>query len=161
MHMHPLTFSYKKNNKIVYYFLKNDFYCLPFYCCDAIEVLRDYKPSTGNGIPRKCLRVLGASCLGQGLGGSAPSCSQACPVLVEPGAFRSSSWQDTGGIWQRPPAAARKTSRCRSFLLLSAFSSCLGCVGLHAFPNAPPRVSPLSGSKQPSEISRKGTVFPI
>ena len=31
----------------------------------------------------------------------------------------SSSRQDARGIWQRPPAAARKTSRCYSILLLS------------------------------------------
>lgn len=81
---------------------------MPFYCCDAVEVPQDYKHSTGSGIPRKCLRVLRASCLGQGLGGSAPSCSHACPVLVEPGAFRSSPWQDTRGYLAKAPCSCQK-----------------------------------------------------
>lgn len=91
-----------------------------FYCCVAVEVPQDCKPSTGSGSPRKCLRVLGASCLGQGLGGSAPSCSQACPVLargagnIQEQLLARHLRGGEGGIWQRPPAAARKTSRCHA-----------------------------------------------
>lgn len=159
--MHPLAFSYKKNNKIVYYLKKIFFYCLPVYCCDAIEVPQDYKASTGSGIPRKCPRVLRASCLGQGLGGSTPSCSHACPVLVEPGAFRSSSWQDTQGYLAKAPCSCQKALKMPQLPVVVRAQLLFGLCGAPCFSSALPRVSPLSGSKQPSEISRKGTVFPI
>lgn len=54
------------------------------------------------------------------------------------------------------PAAARRTSRCHNFLFLSGTHSCFELC------RAPPMcLSPLSCSKQPLEVARGGTVFPI
>lgn len=74
----------------------------------------------GSGIPRKPRCVLRASCLGQVPGGSAPSCSHACSCASEaPGCSGAAPGRMLSVIWQRPPAAARKNSRCYGFLLLS------------------------------------------
>lgn len=53
-------------------------------------------------------------------GGSAPSCSHACSCASEaPGCSGAAPGRMLSVIWQRPPAAARKNSRCYGFLLLS------------------------------------------
>lgn len=100
--------------------------CLP--CREAAEAQRlccwgqDYKCSAGHGTPRKALCVLGASCFGQVLRGSAPSRSRACSCASEaqaPECLGAAPGRVLGDIWQRPSAPARKTSRCCGFLLLS------------------------------------------
>ena len=74
----------------------------------------------GSGIPRKAPCVLRASCLGQVLGGSAPSCSHTCSCASEAKRSGAAPGRMLLDTWQRPPAAARKTSGCYSYLLSGA-----------------------------------------
>lgn len=99
--------------------------CLP--CCETIEA-HNYRCCTGRGVPRKplCAQSIlfrtGAwrkcallqPCVF--LCYKAPECSGAAPGRV------------LRNIWQRPPAAVRKISRCCSFLLLSGAQSLLWVV---------------------------------
>ena len=100
---------------------------------------------------------LKVSCLGQVLEGSPSSCSHSCSsVSKAPQCSGAAPGRTLRDIWQRPPAAARRTSRCHNFLFLSGTHSCFELC------RAPPMcLSPLSCSKQPLEVARGGTVFPI
>lgn len=156
-------------NKIVYYFKKRMiFYCLPStagkqwrssFCAAGAQ---DYKHNTGSGIPRKPLCVLRASCLGQVPGGSAPSCSHACSCASEaPRCSGAAPGRMLSVVWQRLPAAARKNSRCYSFLLLSGAQLPFESHGAPCFSECLYVCLSFVMLKQPSEVSGKGIVFAI
>lgn len=105
--------------------------------------------------------MLGVSCLGQVLEGCVPSCRHVCSCASEaPRCSGAAPGRMLGGIWQRPSAAARKTSRCCGFLFLSDIHPCFELSGLHAFQSAPKCLSPLSCSKKNLGSHQRRNCFP-
>lgn len=118
---------------------------------------------TVSRIPRKSPCALGVSCLGQVFRGSEPPCSQACSCAPEaPKCSGAASDRMLTDFLAKASCSCQKDLKILQLPVVVCYSTpAVSCTGLHAFHGAPASISPMSRSKQPSEVSREGTVFPI